>query len=149
MAFDAFLKIDGIDGGSTDQQYLKWIDVLSFSWGVNNAGSIVAAGSGGGAGKVHVHDFSFTKSTDVASPKLFTSAAQGSHFQKAVLTCRKAGADGAVSEFLKITFSDILIASFVDGGHVTDDTPLDQVSLSFQKADLQVLDSSGTITPGA
>jgi type VI secretion system secreted protein Hcp len=31
MAFDAFLKIDGIPSESTDDKHRDWIEILSFS----------------------------------------------------------------------------------------------------------------------
>ena len=49
MAFDAFLKLDGIDGESVPEGYEKWIEVLSFSWGASNtAGRAAAAAAGPG-----------------------------------------------------------------------------------------------------
>ena len=36
MAFDAFLKIEGIDGESADKTHPGEIEVVSFSWGVSN-----------------------------------------------------------------------------------------------------------------
>jgi type VI secretion system secreted protein Hcp len=58
MAFDAFLKLDGIDGESADAKYKGAIEILSFSWGVSNAGSH-GSGSGGGAGKASFQDLHF------------------------------------------------------------------------------------------
>ena len=43
MAFDAFLKVDGIPGESTDDKHKDWIEVLSFNHGVSQP----AGGSGG------------------------------------------------------------------------------------------------------
>jgi len=34
MAFDAFLKIEGIDGESTDDKHKKEIEVLSYHWSI-------------------------------------------------------------------------------------------------------------------
>ena len=34
MAFDAFLKIDGIPGESTDDKHKDWIEILSFDFGM-------------------------------------------------------------------------------------------------------------------
>ena len=34
MAFDAFIKIDGIDGESTDEKHSDWIEVIKFGPGV-------------------------------------------------------------------------------------------------------------------
>ena len=36
MAFDAFLKIEGIEGESTDKAHPGEIEISSFSWGVSN-----------------------------------------------------------------------------------------------------------------
>ena len=70
MAYDAFLKIDGIDGESKDERHPNEIEVLSFSWGESNSGS-AATGGGAGAGKVAMQDFHFTMKLNKASPQLF------------------------------------------------------------------------------
>ena len=36
MAVDMFLKLDGVDGESVDIKYQKWIECLSFSWGISD-----------------------------------------------------------------------------------------------------------------
>ena len=48
MAFDAFLKIDGIPGESTDSKHKDWIEVLSYSTGITQPTS-GSASTGGGA----------------------------------------------------------------------------------------------------
>ena len=52
---DYFLKIDGIDGESTDNKHKNEIDVLSWSWGETQSGTM-AGGGGGGAGKVAMQE---------------------------------------------------------------------------------------------
>ncbi len=47
MAFDAFLKIDGIPGESTDDKHKDWIEILSFSHGLSQAAT--GSRSSGGA----------------------------------------------------------------------------------------------------
>ncbi|HEY3111240.1 MAG TPA: type VI secretion system tube protein Hcp [Chloroflexota bacterium] len=93
MAFDCFLKIDGVEGESRDARHAREIDVLSFSWGESNTGA-AAHGGGGGAGKVSMQDFHFTMKLNKASPLLAAACATGQHIKSAVLTCRKAGATG-------------------------------------------------------
>ena len=44
MAADYFLKIDGIKGESLDDKHKDEIDVLSFSWGVSQSGSMAFGG---------------------------------------------------------------------------------------------------------
>ena len=66
-------------------------------------------GAGGGAGKVHMSDFSFTARTSKASPQLFMHCAQGKHIKQAFLTARKSG--GSQQEYLKIKLNDVLVSS--------------------------------------
>ena len=76
MAFDAFLKIDGIDGESTDDAPEGEIEVFSFSWGVTQTGT-TGGGGGSGAGKASSKDIPFTQRTSKASPLLFKACATG------------------------------------------------------------------------
>jgi type VI secretion system secreted protein Hcp len=102
---------------------------VSFSWGVENTGS-AGGGGGGGTGKATPQDFHFTSATSKASPSLMLACATGRHFQKATLTCRKAG-----FEFMKIRLDDCLVSSYDIGGDVHDEAPTDQFSLNFTKID--------------
>ena len=132
---DYFLKIDGVDGESQDKTHKAEIQLMSFSWGETNAGTMLAGG-GGGAGKVQMQDFHFVMNVNKSSPKLFLACANGEHIKKAILTARKAGKEQ--QEYLKVTFSDILISSFqtsgnADAGHL----PLDQISFNFTKVEME------------
>ena len=143
---DYFLKIDGIDGESQDKVHKAEIQLQSFSWGETNAGSF-SHGSGGGAGKVQMQDFHFVMSVNKASPKLFLACANGQHIKKAVLTARKAGKDQ--QDYLKVTFSDLLISSFqttgqADAGHL----PLDQISFNFSKMEFECKEQKADGTLG-
>ncbi|HTO25005.1 MAG TPA: type VI secretion system tube protein Hcp [Gaiellaceae bacterium] len=135
MAYDAFLKLDDVNGEVQDSQFEKWIEVDSFSWGVSQSGS-VAGGSGGGAGKVSFQDLHITKPTDKSSAALFQKCATGQHFQKCQLYVRKAGGDasGASSVFLKIEMDDVLVSSVeFEGAAHGDDRPSEDVTLNFTK----------------
>jgi len=129
MAVDYFLKIDGIEGESTDAKHANWIDVDSWSWGENQPLQ-PATGSGAGAGKVHFRDFAFTTRVSKASPKLFLACASGQHIKEARLVGRKAGKDQ--QEFLTWTFTDLLVSGYQTGG-TEQQLPLDSVSLNFGK----------------
>jgi type VI secretion system secreted protein Hcp len=127
---DYFLKLDGIEGESTDHKHKNEIDVMAWSWGASNTGAM-SYGGGGGAGKVSMNDFNFTQRVNKASPKLFLNCANGKHIKSAVLTCRKAG--GEQVEYLKITMSDVLVSSYQTGGSTGDVVPTENVSLNFSK----------------
>lgn len=132
-AVDFFLKIEGIDGESADSKHKGEIDLESWSWGAHNSGSH-ASGGGGGVGKVSMQDFSFTAHTSKATPKLMLACASGEHIKKATLVCRKAGKDQ--QEYLKVTFTDLLVSSYQTGGH-GDAMAADQISLNFAKIEYE------------
>jgi type VI secretion system secreted protein Hcp len=128
---DYFLKVDGVDGESTDDKHKGEIELESWSVGAANAGSF-SSGGGGGTGKVAMQDFHFVKKTDKASAKLFTSCATGEHIKTATLVCRKAGGDQ--QEFLTVILSPVLVSSYQTGGSAGSDViPMEQISLNFGK----------------
>ena len=143
---DYFLKIDGIDGESTDSKHKNEIDVLSWSWGETQSGAM-AGGGGGGAGKVAMQDFHFVMKVNKASPKLLQACACGEHIKKAVLICRKAGKDQ--QEYLKITLSDLIVSSYQTGGSSGSDIlPTDQISLNYSKIEFEYKEQKADGTLG-
>ena len=145
-AVDYFLKIDGIEGESADSKHAKEIQLESWSWGETNAGSMAHSG-GGGAGKVAMQDFHFVMATNKAAPKLFSACATGEHIKSAILTCRKAGKDQ--QEFLKYTFTDLLISSFQAGGSADGGViPTDQCSFNFTKIQMDYKEQKADGTLG-
>jgi type VI secretion system secreted protein Hcp len=129
MAVDAFLKLDGIPGDSTDPTHKDEIEVESFSFGLSNTGR-TTAGGGGGAGKVTFQDFHFTVPASKASPKLFLACANGHHIKTATVTVRKAGL--SASEFLKYELTDVLVSSYQDT-LVNDGNAEESFTLNFAK----------------
>jgi type VI secretion system secreted protein Hcp len=141
MAFDAFLKIDGIDGESTAKKHEGEIEVLSFSWNISNT-STGSTGGGGGAGKAVPSDFNIVKHIDKASPALIVAVCSGEHIRDATFTVEQPRAGKAGEAFLKIKLTDVLISSYQTGGG-GNDLPTDQVSLNFAKINIQVRDDKG------
>jgi type VI secretion system secreted protein Hcp len=131
---DYFLKIDGIEGESTDSKHKNEIDVESWSWGETQGGTFESRG-GGGAGKVVMQDFHFVTRVNKSSPKLLLACAAGQHIKSAVLTCRKAG--GEQQEYLQYKMSDLLVSSYQAGGSTGDVVPTDQISLNFSKLEVE------------
>jgi type VI secretion system secreted protein Hcp len=145
-AVDYFLKIEGIDGESADAKHKGEIDLDSWTWGESQGGTM-AFGGGGGAGKVQMQDFHFTMKVNKATPKLILACASGEHIKKAVLTCRKAGKEQ--QEFLKYTFSDILISSYQTGGASNGGViPNDQIAFNYGKMEVEYKEQKADGTMG-
>lgn len=133
-AVDYYLKLDGIEGESTDDKHKGEIDIDSFSFGVTQAGSHSARG-GGGAGKAVFQDMHFVSKISKASPKLMEACACGTHIKTATLVSRKAG--GAQEEYLTYKLSDVLVSSYqVGGAGHSDIVPTDQFSINFAKIEI-------------
>ena len=60
MVVDYFLKLDGIEGDSTDAKHKGELKLESFSWGLAQTVA-PARGAGGGAGKAQFQDLSFVQ----------------------------------------------------------------------------------------
>jgi type VI secretion system secreted protein Hcp len=133
MAPDIFAKIGDIKGESLDDKHKDQIEILSWSWGLTNSGTL-RAGSGAGAGKANFSDLSFTHRLDKASPVLMTRCAIGQHLKEATITHRKAGK--GQQEFLVIKMSDVIITA-VSNGDSDGDSPVESVSLAFAKVDVE------------
>jgi len=135
MAFDCFLKLDGIPGESADSKHKGEIDVMSYSFGATQTGSF-AYGGGGGSGKVQFQDFHFVMKMSKATPKLFLCCANGEHIKSAVLTVRKAGKEQ--QEFYNVKFTDVLVSSYTTGASGGgDEVPTEQISFNFTKMEME------------
>jgi len=134
MAFDAFLKIDGIPGESTDDKHKDWIEILSYSCGASQPGS-GAASSGGGrsAERVDLQDFSIVKTLDKASPKLFLHCCNGRHIKEIMLELCRAGGDK--HKYMEYKLENVIVSSVRPGGSAQggETLPLEEVTFNYGK----------------
>jgi len=131
MPANAFLRIHGIKGESTDDRHREWIEVLSFSWGCSQQAGAFQAGSGGGSSRrADFADLTIVKPLDAATPLLFMACAKGEHIQEVVLELCRTGGDGL--KFMEYKMSDVTVSSAaVSGGDGEDAT--DTVSFTCGK----------------
>jgi type VI secretion system secreted protein Hcp len=131
MAYDAFLKLDGVTGESQKENHAGEIDIMSFSWGASNSSS-VGTGTGVSVGKVSVSDFSVMKSTDSASPVLFQKCCDGSVIATAVVTLQRQVA-GSATPYLVYNFENVYVTSVQwSGSGGAGDAPMESVSFTFE-----------------
>ncbi len=136
MAFDAYLKLDGIEGEATRKGFERQIFLDSFSWGAHNPSSPIQHGGSSG-GHVEISRFTVSKKTDKSSPKLFGSCCKGTHFKEATVTLLK-HAGGTYVEYLKYHFNDLMVGDIQWSGAAngSDDTPQETVGFSFGKVEI-------------
>ena len=146
MASDIYAKIGDIKGESLDDKHKDEVEVLSWSWGVSQSGTM-AHGGGGGEGKASFNDFNFTHHIDKASPALMKACATGQHIPEATVTVRKAGK--GQQEYLVIKMTDVIVTS-VAPSMDTGAASIEGAALRFGKVDLEYRPqkADGSLEPG-
>ena len=132
---DYFLKIDGIEGESTDAKHKGEIELLSWSWGASNSAQVASGNARGG--RVSFQDFQFTKHFDKSSPQIFQKCVGGQHITSMTLSARKASnSEVASTDYMKIVFSNCLVSFYKEQAPNLDEINSDEVGVLFQKMSL-------------
>lgn len=150
MAYAMYMKVEGVDGDSTDAAHQKWIEVESYAHAVSQApgGSLSGQGALTG-GKADHQDFSITKRLDSASPILFLKCCSGEAIPEVTLEiCR---ATGAKTTFMKYVFKPCIVASICPSGSGKgeDPLPMEQVSFRYGEIDLSYTPTTAKGETGA
>lgn len=130
---DYFLKIQGIDGESTQTGVEKWIALNSFSWGASQHASGSFGSGQSGTSRVSFSDMNFSMKMNAASPKLCQAMFEGKVFDKAKLVCRRRGLkDGKALNYLEIDLKNVLVCAHSFSGGSDGDIPSESVGLRFE-----------------
>jgi type VI secretion system secreted protein Hcp len=152
MAVDMFMKIGDIKGEASDPAgpYADCIGVVSWTWGMTQTGSAGLTGPGTGTAKANVHDLSFTKYVDFATPNLMTYCCQGTPIATALLTCRKAGQKEGQPplEYLKIELKDCMVSSVSVGGGGQEERLTEHVTINFHSYAVEYTKQGKNNMPG-
>jgi type VI secretion system secreted protein Hcp len=132
MAIECFLKFEGPDLKGEAQSHGREdeIDVLSWSWGLSQNGTMHQP-AGGGAGKASVQDLRVTKYVDAATPNLVLACLAGTQFQRATLTCLRIGGDGSRIPYIVIVMQRVILRAVDDVGSGGDEPFTETLSLNF------------------
>ena len=137
MATDMFLKIDGIEGESSDKAHPGEIEVLSYSWGVSQPLSSSASSAGSlTAGRADFQPLTIVKAIDKATPLLMQHCADGKHLKNIRLELCRSGEDK--QPYMKYTFTDVVISALQpggSGGNGGEALPVESVSFAYGKAE--------------
>jgi type VI secretion system secreted protein Hcp len=123
---DYYLKIDGLDGLSADDNHKGWIEVTSFQRGMTMPMTV--------QGKMRLGYLTFLRPSDSLSATLDEDAMAHTTFASATIECIKGGPKGKLVQAAKL--SDVTISS-VRPVLKPDGTPMmpamEKVSLNFSK----------------
>lgn len=132
MAIDMFLKVEGATGESAESNHQGWIDVLAFTWGANQTGTM-AGGGGGGAGKVEFSDLRISAKMDCATTALVKHCASGKHLGEVKVSVCKAG--GSQIEYSTVVLKNVLVTNV--SFHGTDYSEQTAVEYLFQSSSVE------------
>ena len=126
-AADMFLKIEGIEGESTDSAHQGWIEVESLNWGGPNLSRLSRMQTSeprmGSSGSLVI-----TKRTDKSSANLFQYSNSGEHIPEIWVSI--AGGQKKESYF-EYVMTDAIITSFSAGG--SGDVAMEEITFSYRK----------------
>lgn len=114
MAFDTFLQLEGLQGGSIEVNHKGSLEITGYNLAATQSISRTASSSGGATvGRIYLSDFSITKFVDAATPKLLAACCAGQHFKKATLSVYRAGGDK--QKYMEVIFENLIVSGFYSG----------------------------------
>jgi type VI secretion system secreted protein Hcp len=133
MAFDPFIKIDGIQGESTDDRHLGWIEIIVYRSGHSMPISKRTSNTQGATlGRVNFDTFTFSKLIDKSSPLLMAACAAGTHIDEITVELFRAGTEKV--KFMAYKFKNSLISSVLtSSGDPNKGFPVELVKINFGK----------------
>lgn len=129
MAYESFLRIDGVLGDSVVAENAGWIELETFGWGVSM--SSTHAATGGGSGRPTFTDVTITKRMDRASVPLMVACASGEHFPTATIQLNRSGEQS--TRLVEYRLADLRITSYHTTSDAGGQTPLETVSFTFSQ----------------
>ncbi len=124
-----FLKLDGIQGESTDSQHPNEINLLSYSQNVSNSLS-VTAGSGGSSGKPLCGAVTVVKRVDRASPALIGDVLTGRTIKTGLISFVTTGAQAQTT--YSVTLNNLYVTSVTQSDSSSADPVTESVTLAPQ-----------------
>jgi type VI secretion system secreted protein Hcp len=125
-----------------DKKEVSFIEVDSFSFGVENTSTLGGSSTGAGGGKAVFQEFTVTKSQDqAASPLLFASCVGGELLPAVQVQFFPTG---STSPYLSYELKEVLISTiqWSSGG----DRPTESVSFAFETLEVEYFETTGNTT---
>jgi type VI secretion system Hcp family effector len=118
---DAADEMVSFDDGAT------WIAVQGYGWGLEQGVGLTES-------------LRLALSASKATPALMLACANGHHIPKVIVTLNRT-IDGRREEYLRVTFTDLLVSSYQTGASGGGDiVPTDQVSFNYSKIEFQYIE---------
>lgn len=132
MSYDVYLKIEGIEGESSDAKHVGWIEATSYGVAHSqNISSTASSAGGASAERADFSDFTFSKLIDKASPLLALACASGTHIDTIIVELYRAG--GEKIKFMEYKLTNCIISSVTAGSKGKQFFPTEHITINFGK----------------
>ena len=112
MEVSIFLKLDGIEGESTDEGHQNEIKLTSFSFTAFNSSSYNNASKTVSKGQANMGDIAGTMEVDKTSVSLFKACASGKVIPKGVISFQSNVGDDKKIDFLKYELDNVVVNTY-------------------------------------
>jgi type VI secretion system secreted protein Hcp len=126
-----YLKLGDLKGESLDKEHDQWIEVESFSWGVDNPASF-SIGQGGQSTQAHISSINVAKYCDASSVTLFKASTTGQHIPTGTIHCLKLDGQDR-KKYLIIELEDIVVSGLQWSGSGSESGLHEHLSLAFAR----------------
>jgi len=117
MAETFYVSMKGIKGAVTESKHKDWIDVQSYSFGLSNDSSVGAGTQKNRVmGSTRLHDLTFSRLVDKASPVIMQSACEAKNFDEVKIEFVRPGKSGE-EVYHTMKFENCVITSWQQAGH--------------------------------
>lgn len=141
MSVDIFIKIDGVDGESTDKEHVGWVEIQNISTGITlpfSNSSYSATGGGGNTGRADFDYITFSKFMDKSSVKMQEICGTGETQPKAEIHFCQAGDGKKKHTYMTYIIEKVVIANYSVSASKHDvDRPMESISLAYGIVDMK------------
>lgn len=128
-----FIKIEGVEGESTDKNHDKWIKILSVGQSVNRPVSIGSDGSSM-KGSVRCGDIAVVKEADKSTTKLIGMVCKGTKLKEVLIDLTTDTGEGERVTYLQWKLTNAYVSSYdVSGGAEDGQTPTESLGLTYEE----------------
>jgi len=122
-----FLKIEGIEGESKDENHDKWIDVLSIDWGMERVEG--RFGASRNSWRLEFNDLTVMKAADSATPSLMLKCAKGESVPEVIVDLPLSSDSGEAN--IRVILYNAVITSVHIGETDAAERPSEHISINF------------------
>jgi type VI secretion system secreted protein Hcp len=131
----AYIKFDGVDGESQEQNHKNWSEITSFSQGITKGGT--GTGVTRRRGDVVLDDIHVTKKLDKSSTKLAENLCKGKVYPKVEIDVTASYTDAGKVTFYRYELKNVQVLGYTISGATSlggdGAPPMEDLTLNFEE----------------